>query len=615
MQEGQVLATADGEWLTLHNLRFGDAITVRSLPGARYKAGSWRLPQTWTHAKSLRYAFGPRLEYDEQFLTWAMDTLEHRVRPTLDVKDALDTDFAEFKDLYPYQQVGVEFLEVAESCILADEPGTGKTVQVCAALEHLQASAAEFDVDTGPHLIICPNAVVQHWVRHVEDWTSFKPLAIKGSAAQRKKLLASVDAQTVAIINWEGVKGHTRLAGYSDIALRRCAACRGDDSVTPARCEAHPKELNQIDWVSVVADEAHKLAHPKSKQTRAVWAVAHQPSVRYRWALTGTPLTNHLADLWSVLHFIRPLEFSSRTQFIDHFCLSSYNAWGGLEITGLNPQHEAEFKEIFAPLMRRVLKVQVLPQLPKKLRMTRTVQMTKEQRRMYQELDSKLMTKDEQGNRIFAVNDMTAGTRLLQLSSASIEVQADDSIKLVEPSPKLDALMEFLEEDQEDSIIVFAQSRQLLELLQARLDKVIESTPGPLPWQWSYATHYGLGPGYSQAERDKQLALFQDGKRRLLLTTLQSGSVGLNLTVARVAAFLQRSWSMVDVVQAEDRFHRPGAERHDNLLVVDFVAEDTVEADQIDAINSKLRYLEEITEDEARIAKLMAQDLLDRTDV
>lgn len=595
-----LLASVVDDELVVTGLTYGDKPLIKQLPGAKYKHGQWRLPKTWTHAKSLRYAFGQRLQLDQAMVSWAQRELTNRVAPSLSIKDLLAPEIEDPQTrLFPYQDVGVVWLNITRHCILADEPGTGKTVQVCAALSNVRV---------GPFLVICPNSVVHHWAKHVEEWTSFKPLVVKGSAAQRKKLLATADEQTVVIINWEGVRGHSRLAGYGSLALRRCSACGGDDSVAPSRCEAHPKELNEIPFVVVVADEAHKLADPRSKQTRAVWAVAKD--ARYRWALTGTPLTNHLADMWSLLHFIRPEEFTSRNQFIDRYCLASYNAWGGLEVKGINPQHEAEFKEILAPLMRRVRKIEVLPQLPKKpTHAVRHVELTKQQRKMYQELDDKLMTKDESGRRLFAVNDLVAQIRLLQLSSATVELVGDDQVKLCEPSPKLDAFMEFLDEDQEESIVVFAQSRQLLELLALRLDQKLAETPGPLPWQWSYSTYYGLQPGYSDDDRQRGLELFQDGKRRLLLSTLQSGSVGLNLTVASTEVFLQRNWSLVDNLQAEDRFHRPGAERHERLQIIDFVALDTVEEDQIDAVHRKLEYLDQVTDDSERAA-LLAEELL-----
>jgi len=97
-----------------------------------------------------------------------------------------------------------------------------------------------------------------------------------------------VEEFDVAIINWEALRLHSRMEGYGNMRLKRCPEHGGaDPKVKPTACEAHPKELNEIEWGAVIADEAHKAKNPKAKQTRSLWAIAK--NAPYRYAATGTP--------------------------------------------------------------------------------------------------------------------------------------------------------------------------------------------------------------------------------------------------------------------------------------------------------------------------------------
>src|SRR5690606_18354914 len=103
----------------------------------------------------------------------------------------------------------------------------------------------------------------------------------------------------------------------------------GIPELTTARCQVHPKVLNGFGFKTVICDEAHMIKEPRSQQTRAVWAVGHDPSVKQRIALTGTPVANNPADIWSIMHFLQPDEFPVRGAFIDRYCPQAWNAYGG----------------------------------------------------------------------------------------------------------------------------------------------------------------------------------------------------------------------------------------------------------------------------------------------
>lgn len=494
--------------------------------------------------------------------------------------------------LYPFQEAGVAFLLTASDALLGDAMGVGKSATALSSLRALH----ELDKNALPTLVICPNSTKLNWERETRMWFSdAEPVAIAGTAGEKTKQLkhaASLD-NAIVIINFEALRSFSRLAPYGSIRLARCRECdkaHGDPCCTPGRCEVHRKALNEIPFKTVIVDEAHKMKDPKSKQTRAAWSVMHSKTVQRRWALTGTPLANHPGDLWSIMHGVAPYEYPSKSKFVDRFCLSSWNAYGGLDIVGINPERREEFFKFFDPRFRRMPKELVLTQLPSKVRQQRHVEMTPKQAKAYKELESTLITKLNTGEILVALNNLSAQTRLLQLSSSYCAIEPDPEaamgvrVTLAEPSPKLDALEDIMEELGDRPLVACAESKQLINMAARRMEKA------HIP--------YGLITGdQTQWERDQNLKNFQAGKLRILLFTVKAGGVGLTMTAADTIVFLQRSWSMIDNRQSEDRVHRIGSEVHESINVIDIVTRDTIEERQLARLYNKLQRLEEITRD------------------
>lgn len=564
---------------------------IKQVPGSRWDANDkvWRVPLTWEHCLMLRGVFEEALEVSDSLTEWAWPVaMESHAR--VEMRSLLEPVERKRTDLYPFQEVGSAFLLRTDETLLGDEMGTGKTVQVCASLSPNEL----------PALVICPNSVKRSWERHIRDWSIGVPYVVHGSALNREKILkvATDDPLAVVIINYDALRGMSRLAPYGSIRLTRCRACdpkTGEESITATRCQVHPKTLNKIPFKTVVIDEAHKVKNPSAQQTRAVWAVSHQPSVRQRWALTGTPIANHPGDLWSILHAVSPRAFPTKTHYVDRYCLQSWNAVGGLDIVGLNPARRTEFFSLLDPRFRRMRKDVILDQLPPKRRSTRWVEMTPKQKRMYDDFERGLGTNAEGGS-IIAPNSLVAKLRQMQLSSATIDVIDEHSVRMTEPSTKLDALEELLDELEGKQVAVCAHHRQLIDLAAARLTKRGEMI--------------GLiTGGVSEYDRDKALRDFQEGRIRVLLFTIAAGGVGLTMTATDTLVFLQRSWSMIDNKQAEDRVHRIGAEVHDSVHIIDVVTQGSVEEDQIGSLIEKFMRLEEIVRDRAHAVDTTALDL------
>jgi SNF2 family DNA or RNA helicase len=573
----------------------------KSLPGAAWDAKSqiWRVPLSWASCLALRSTFKTELNIGPALTDWARKEVVERINPSNALRDLeILPDGEGDEDLFPHQRAGVKFLSTARRALLADEPGLGKTAQAIRSLKALHDRGEAIF----PALIVCPNTLKKNWEREFDKWwPGVDVQVVSGTATQRRNQFEH-PAQ-VYVINWESLRTHSRLAPYGSIALARCPDCGGHDTrVTPTKCEVHQRELNAIDFKAVIADEMHRSKDPKSKQSRALWAATGDADVRF--ALTGTPVANNVLDMWAILHWISPEEWPSKTKWIDRMVNTMLNAFGGMMVLGVKPHMEEEFYAAINPRMRRMLKARVLPWLPEVVTERRDIEMSAKQAKAYKQMRENMIAmleKDDEGtsgDAVVAPNPLTQTLRLLQLASSYAEVVIDDAgqekIVLSDPSCKVDALMDDMKNGDfgDDSVAVCAVSRQLIDLLSARLTKE--------------GIEHGLITGAQDGDQRQQaIDDFQSGKTKWILFTAQAGGVGVTLTTARRLIMLQRPWSLVDYKQALDRVHRIGSEIHDSVIITDYVTQDTIEERVIDALDTKADNFEQIVRDKAKLLDML----------
>ena len=532
--------------------------------------------------------------------------------------------------LLDFQRPGVAFLVRNKRAILADPPGLGKTAQLIRTLQVL----AEMGQNPFPALVVCPNSLKSStWSFELAQWApEITIVIIDGTAVQRRKQLvriaelATAGTPVVGVINWESVRLHSRLAPYGTIAM-------SDKDKTP-------KELNEIGLRTVICDEAHRLKDPKSAQTRATWAILHDAEFRY--LATGTPIANNIADLWALLHGIEPGWLPAKTKYVDRYAETSVNFFGGIDVHGIKPENKDEFFKIVDPLMRRIPKKAALPQLPDKLPTAiRHTPMLPKQKKAYEQMREHMIANID--GLLVAPNPLAQLMRLNQLASSCAELipvtrretrervlysdvtYVDDNgvtrreplrdlndgsvltekykveypdfdVRLTAPSPKVDDLIDLLEELGDEPLVVAAVSRQLIELAAERLERL--NIPHGLVT--------GAQTGY---ERGQAVERFQNGRHRVILLTLGAGAEGLTLTRASRMLFMQESYSSIQNQQAEDRIYRIGSERHDSIQIIKQLAPNTVEETKQDILRAKAMRMEEVVRDRPTLLRLLGEKL------
>ncbi len=581
----------------------------RTLPGSNWHkaTGKWRMPVTWAACIQLRNEFGEALEVGPKLREWGDNEYRTRVLPSMELREALSLDEGD-PDLFPHQRAGVKFLATAKQALLADEPGLGKSAQAVRALMELTRQGET----VFPALVVCPNTLKENWQREFHRWwPDIRVQVIDGTAVQRRKQFATyTDPKEgelkphVIVMNWEGLRTHSKLASYGGIALKRCTECGGQDpDIKVTSCEAHPKELNSIEFKAVIADEIHRSKDPKTAQSRALLAASGDAEVRF--ALTGTPQSKDVTDLWSIMHWVSPKEWPSKSKWLDRNVEFYLNFFGGRVVTGLKPNNSQEFFDILNPRMRRMLKKIVLPHLPPIVNQVRVIDMSAKQKKAYKQMEEFQVAELADGKFLVAKERMQRSLRQQQFAMAYAELEPDGEdehgnvkyqVRMSEPSCTAEAIAnDIINEDFGDSsVAVSAVSSQILELISARLDK-------------ANIPHGMITGDYTQDIRQNAIDAFQSGETKVILYTVQAGGVGVTLTQASVLCRAQIPYSLVDHIQGNDRVHRIGSEIHESILVVDYCVRDSIQYKAYESIEAKGLRFEEVVRDNVQYAKIMEE--------
>ena len=408
--------------------------------------------------------------------------------------------------LRDYQSHGVDWLQFLREAglggVLADDMGLGKTVQ---ALAHLVIEQEAGRLDR-PALIVCPTSVVPNWA-----------------------LEAARFAPTLRVLPLHGPQRRER---FDEIAAH-------DLVITTYPLLARDHEvLTAQDWHILVLDEAQLIKNPDAATTKLVGGL----QARQRLALSGTPLENHLGELWSLFHFLSPGFLGDRSDFQRRYRTP-------IEKAGDDESRMRLVRRVRPFLLRRT-KAEVAADLPAKTEIAEAIEMAPPQRAIYESIRLAMHARVREAiaERGLARSGIIMLDALLKLRQACCDPRLLKlaSVKASEAgSAKLDRLMEMVPMllDEGRKILLFSQFTSMLALIGEALDA--EGI--------SYVTLTG-----DTTDRRTPVERFQSGGVKLFLISLKAGGVGLNLTTADTVIHYDPWWNPAVEDQATDRAHRIG---------------------------------------------------------
>ncbi len=418
--------------------------------------------------------------------------------------------------------------ELGFGACLADDMGLGKTVQILAMLERRRKERPA----PGPSLVVAPRSVVTNWAQEAARF------------APRMRVL--VHAGTERLAPGEHLRDY-------DLVLCTYGVLRKDALA-----------LSRVAFDYVILDEAQAIKTAGSESAKA----ARVLQARYRLALTGTPVENHLGELGSLLDFLNP-------GILGVGGMSALGARGNRRV---DDETLAVVARSVRPFLLRRTKAQVARELPDRVEQTLECELQGEQKRLYDELHAHYRASIDKRVRSHGVAKSTVYIleALLRLRQAACHPGLIDEKRRVESSAKLEALLERLEalREQGQKALVFSQFTSLLSIVRERLDE------------------RGIVHGYLDGQtrdRAEPVARFQsDEGCGVFLISLKAGGLGLNLTAAEYVFLLDPWWNPAVEAQAIDRAHRIGQTRH--VIAYRLLARGTVE-DKVAELQKQKREL------------------------
>ncbi|MFI7602826.1 DEAD/DEAH box helicase [Actinoplanes sp. NPDC049681] len=442
--------------------------------------------------------------------------------------------------LRPYQERGLSWLSFLARLglggVLADDMGLGKTAQT---LSLLLTERAEGD-KPAPTLLVCPMSLVSNWQKEAARFApSLRVHVHHGGTRKRDDEFLTEVAESDVVITTYGT------------ALRDLGT------------------LRSVQWGRVVCDEAQAIKNSGTRQAQAVRAIP----ARTRLALTGTPVENHLAELWSIMEFANPGLLGPAKRFRKRF-------QEPIEVRG-DADATAALKRATGPFVLRRLKTDksIISDLPEKNEMKVWCPLTAEQATLYQAVVEDMMAVIEGSEGIQRRGNVIAAmTKLKQVCNHPAHLLKDGS-RLPGRSGKLARLEELTEEIVEDGdkALIFTQYAEFGAMLQPYLAAHLDR---PVLW---------LHGGLSKAKRDELVERFQkDTEPMVFLLSLKAAGTGLNLTAANHVIHVDRWWNPAVEDQATDRAFRIGQSR--NVQVRKFICTGTLE-EKIDAMIERKKAL------------------------
>lgn len=435
-------------------------------------------------------------------------------------------------ELRPYQQQGLSWLqflrEYGLNGILADDMGLGKTLQTLAHLQ-LEQQRLTRSKSRKPSLVVCPTSLLHNWAREAQRFTPDLKVHI-----------------------YHGTRRESDAIEQADLVLTSYGVVQRDY-----------QGLSDTPFHMLVLDEAQAVKNPNAKSAKAVRCL----QASHKVCLTGTPMENHLGELWALFDFLMPGFLGARDQFTRFYRTP-------IEKHNQREQSKRLQKRI-APFMLRRNKELVAKELPSKTEILRTTELSGPQRDLYETIRASMEARvqAEVEKKGLARSQIVILDALLKMRQACcdpslVKLKQAETIK---DSAKLDLLMTLVKPIVEEGrkVLIFSQFTSMLTLIEARLKTACI--------QWVKLT--------GQTRNRKQpIEDFQEGSVPVFLISLKAGGTGLNLTAADTVIHYDPWWNPAVEEQASDRAHRIGQDKP--VFVYKLITEGTVE-EKIQALKEK----------------------------
>ncbi len=455
-------------------------------------------------------------------------------------------------ELRDYQLEGYEWLarlaHWGVGACLADDMGLGKTVQ---ALALMLARAPQ-----GPTLVIAPTSVCMNWIAEAEKFAPTLKVKLFG-AGDRAAMLDGAEAFDLVI------------ASYGLLQLEAASFAK-------------------VKWHTIVLDEAQAIKNTATKRSQAVMALQGE----FRMVATGTPLENHLGELWNLFRFINPGLLGTSDQFNLRFAGPIERAQDKRAEAGAR----IRLRRLIQPFILRRTKAQVLSELPPRTEIVLPVELTQEETALYESLRRDALEK-------LAALEAPESQKSIQILAEMMKLRrACCNPNLVAPelglaSSKLTVFARLLDDllENRHKVLVFSQFVDHLTLIRQHLDA------------------RGIGYQYLDGstpmmERKKRVDAFQGGAGDVFLISLKAGGVGINLTAADYVIHMDPWWNPAVEDQASDRAHRMGQQRP--VTIYRLVARHTIEEGIVELHKHKRDLADSLLEGSDLSARMSPGDML-----
>ncbi|MBN1948790.1 MAG: ATP-dependent helicase [Candidatus Cloacimonetes bacterium] len=508
-------------------------------PGGSYRLSVYNIPFLYQlHS----ITDGIKVQGDRYLEELFQSIIQRRLAKSVQVADFLQPV------MRTYQKTGYYWLKMLEyyglSGILADDMGLGKTLQAISVLSDLPSGLTS--------MVICPKTLLFNWAAEIEKFNRNLSFVIyEGNQAERQRILDNLNVQVL-------------LASYSII----------QNDIT---------ELSKLQLEYVILDEAQHIKNAGALRSRAVKKL----NAKHKLCLSGTPIENNPAELWSIMDFLMAGYLPSLRKFKNEFM-------------GPSPDKDSQekLKAMISPFILRRKKQEVLIELPDKQEQISYCRLTELQEKMYLQILENVrynLLREQADFNLNYMNILAALTRMRQICNHPHLVMESIHPRL-EYSGKLELLREIITDaiENDKKLLVFSQFVQMLKLLQ----KLMKETR--IPYEYMDGT---------TRNRQQRIDNFNNNSGiRAFLISLKTGGFGLNLTAADTVILVDPWWNPMGESQAVDRAHRIGQTK--KVMVYKIITKGTIEEKILQLQQTKREMFENLIDDGQHIFKTLSAEQL-----